>query len=99
MYNSYIMRRTQIYLEEAQHRKLAERARAGGVSTSSLIRKAIDAYLAKDLDSGLRLERWRAVVGEVAGVAPYLPEGHRYVEQLRLLDRGRWEELEGGGRP
>jgi hypothetical protein len=45
MYTAYIVRRTQIYLDEEQDRRLARRARAEGVTKSRLIRRAIDAYL------------------------------------------------------
>jgi Arc/MetJ-type ribon-helix-helix transcriptional regulator len=39
------MRRTQIYLDEEQDRRLAARARADGTTKSALIREAIDLLL------------------------------------------------------
>jgi hypothetical protein len=40
MHAPYIVRRTQIYLDEEQDRRLAERARATGRTKSDLIREA-----------------------------------------------------------
>lgn len=42
---TYIMRRTQIYLDEDQDRRLAARARADGVTKSAVIREAVDQFL------------------------------------------------------
>lgn len=39
------MRRTQIYLEEDQDRRLQARARADGTTKSAVIREAIDQFL------------------------------------------------------
>lgn len=39
------MRRTQIYLDEDQDRRLQARARADGITKSALIREAIDQFL------------------------------------------------------
>ena len=94
MYNSYIVRRTQIYLDERQDDDLARRAAAEGVTKSALIRRAIDEYLDNDADDELRLARFRAAVGAVAGAAPGLPQGSLYVERLRALDASRQEEIE-----
>jgi len=44
---TYIMRRTQIYLDDDQDRRLAARARADGTTKSALIRAAIDQFLAR----------------------------------------------------
>jgi hypothetical protein len=41
------MRRTQIYLDEDQDARLKRRARAAGVTKSSLIRAAVDAFLTR----------------------------------------------------
>ena len=51
MYNSYIMRRTQIYLDANQSEQLGRRARAGGVSKSTVIREAIASYLSSGDES------------------------------------------------
>lgn len=41
------MRRTQIYLEDEQEKRLRAEARAAGVTKSALIRRAIDALLGR----------------------------------------------------
>lgn len=41
------MRRTQIYLDEAQDERLERRARSQGTTKSALIRDAIDQYLSR----------------------------------------------------
>jgi hypothetical protein len=94
MYDLYIVRRTQIYLEESQDGRLAGRAAAAGVSKSTLIRTAIDEYLQKDDDEATRLESFRAAVHRASGVAPDLRPGAEYVQALRDNDRGRQERLE-----
>ena len=91
---SYIMKRTQIYVDEEQDESLAKRAAAAGVTKSTLIREAIEAYLKGPADTGLRLDRFRAAVRAAAGSADYLPDGKSYVESLRALDARRQEEIE-----
>jgi predicted DNA-binding protein len=54
MYDPYIMKRTQIYLEADQDRRLASRARAAGATKSTLIREAIDSYLSMSEDETAR---------------------------------------------
>ncbi|HZA40172.1 MAG TPA: CopG family transcriptional regulator [Actinomycetota bacterium] len=88
------MKRTQIYVEEEQDEALGKRAAATGVSKSTLIREAIDAYLTGSSDKGLRLDRFRAAVRAAAGSAPHLPDGESYVESLRAMDARRQEEIE-----
>lgn len=88
------MKRTQIYVDEEQDQSLAKRAAAAGVTKSTLIREAIDAYLKGPPDQRLRLDRFRAAVRAVAGRADYLPDGKSYVEALRALDLRRQEEIE-----
>ena len=90
----YIVKRTQIYLDNRQDDDLARRAAAEGLTKSALIRRAVDAYLDNDGDDELRLARFKAAVDAVAGVAPDLPQGSLYVERLRALDVGRQEEIE-----
>ncbi len=94
MYDSYIMKRTQIYLDETQDEALERRAVSEGLTKSALIRRAVDAYLNGGEDDELRLARFKAAVEAVAGAAPQLPEGSVYVERLRSLDARRQEELE-----
>jgi Ribbon-helix-helix protein, copG family len=94
MYDSYIMRRTQIYLDEGQDRRLAERAIAAGVSKSNLIRTAIDAFLQAEDDAAARLEGFRSAVRTVAGAAPDLEPGADYVRALRDNDRDHQQRLE-----
>lgn len=94
MYDMYIMKRTQIYLDDAQAEQLARRAAAEGVTKSTLIRRAVDDYL--DSEGGgedLRLARFRAVIDAVAGTAPELPSGASYVERIRALDLDRDEQI------
>jgi len=89
-------RRTQIYLDESQTEKLDERAAAEGTSRSMLIRRAIDAYLAQELqDAATWREQWQEAVAETAGIAPYLEEGVEYVEKLRRAEGERTREIWG----
>jgi len=94
VYNSYIVKRTQIYLDDGQHDQLSRRAAAEGLTKSALIRRAVDAYLDDGADEKLRLARFKAAVEAVAGAAPDLPQGSLYVERLRALDVQRQEEIE-----
>jgi predicted DNA-binding protein len=94
MYNIYIMRRTQIYLEELQDERLTRRAAAQGVTKSTLIREAIEEYLASGEEESLRVDRLHAALKEAAGIAPYLPDGASYVEEMRRADVRRQQELE-----
>lgn len=94
MYDSYIVKRTQIYLADSQDDDLARRAAAEGITKSALIRRAVDEYLANGADDDLRLTRFRAAVDAVAGAAPDLPQGSLYVEQLRALDASRQKDIE-----
>lgn len=94
MYDMYIMKRTQIYLEDAQDERLARRAAAEGVTKSTLIRRAVDDFLDSGAGSDeLRLARFRAALDVAAGSAPELPSGAAYVDRLRALDLARDEEI------
>jgi Ribbon-helix-helix protein, copG family len=95
MYNAYIMRRTQIYLDEAQADELARRASVRGTTASKMIREAIDEYLAEADDERDRVARMHRALDASFGVAPYLPAGATYVDELRRADVERQEELEG----
>ena len=94
MYNVYIVKRTQIYLEESQHERLGRRARSAGTTKSDLIREAVDAYLAGPEDESAHLLAFRAAVRAAAGSAHRLPTGRRYVEELRRGDAERDRDLE-----
>jgi Arc/MetJ family transcription regulator len=99
MYSSYIMKRTQIYLDEQQAAELNRRARLRGTTASKMIREAIDEYLAEPDGSEGRLARYRAALDASFGIAPYLPDGAVYVEQIRQGDRDRDRELTERMRP
>lgn len=47
MYTTYIMKRTQIYLDDDQDRRLQARARADGTTKSAVIRAAVDQFLTR----------------------------------------------------
>jgi len=90
------VRRTQIYLDSDQTVALDERAGAEGVTRSTVIRRAIDEYLARNEDDQETWSaRWLEAVAETAGIAPYLPEGSVYVEGLRAADVERLRNLGG----
>ena len=91
MYDSYIMKRTQIYLDEDQDRRLAEHALATGRTKSDLIREAVDRLLDEPLSEEAELARFRAAVDAAFGIAPYLEDGVTYVRKLRDVDRRRQE--------
>jgi predicted DNA-binding protein len=94
MYNSYIVRRTQIYLEEEQDGRLARRAAAMGVTKSTLIRRAIDNFLSGSPDDATRLARFRAAVDALAASPLDLPDGRAYVESVRAGDQRRQRDIE-----
>ena len=94
MYILYIVKRTQIYVEERQDERLARRAAAARVTKSALIREAIDEYLGRGEDEALRLDRLHAALEEAAGIAPYLPDGASFIDDMRRADIRRQEDLE-----
>src|SRR5262245_66119212 len=93
MYDSYIMKRTQIYLDRDQDVRLANRARAAGTTKSTVIREAIEEYLAKP-DENARLADLRLVLDELARNPLALGDGAAYVEVLRGADAARQDELD-----
>lgn len=95
MYATYIVRRTQIYIEDEQGERLARAADDSGVTMSALIRLAIDSYLDRDDSAAARLERFRSAVAESAGSLPELPSGSDYVDALRGDYAERERELWG----
>src|SRR6476620_5035254 len=88
MYDSYIMRRTQIYLDADQSEQLGRRARASGVSRSTVIREAIASYLSSPEESD-ELARFRAAIDAVGEHPIDLPDGETYVEAIRAADADR----------
>lgn len=94
MYDTYIMKRTQIYLEIEQDRRLGKRASASGVTKSTLVRQAIDAFLDVPADGATRLARFRAALDELDGSPAPLPDGRTYVEEIRAGDIGRQTEID-----
>lgn len=94
MYILYIMKRTQIYLDENQDARLSKRAEAAGVTKSTLIRQALDEFLEGPLDEKARLSRFLSAVEEIAKTPLDLPYGAAYVEEIRARDVERQEELE-----
>lgn len=93
MYKIYIVRRTQIYLEEGQHQRLGKRARAAGTTRSDLIREAVDAYLEGEDDERARLQAFRTAVRAASGSVRRLPKGSRYVDEVRRADLERERDL------
>lgn len=89
------MRRTQIYLDQAQTARLDERAAAEGTSRSTVIRRAVDAYLEhEDRDTAAWKAQWRKALESSAGIAPYLGDGSEYVEEIRRADAERLSRFE-----
>jgi predicted DNA-binding protein len=93
MYDTYIVKRTQIYLEADQDRRLATRATASGVTKSTLIREAIETYLATP-DEADQLAQFRSAIDAVADAPAQLPDGATYVESIRAADVARQDELD-----
>jgi predicted DNA-binding protein len=94
MYTTYIVKRTQIYLDTEQDRELAGRATAAGTTKSSLIREAIEQYLAAPDDAAARLAEFHAAIDEFARAPVGLQDGRSYVEDMRARDRRREREIE-----
>jgi predicted transcriptional regulator len=87
--------RTQIYLDEKQTARLDERAAAEGTTRSTVIRRAVDVYLAQEeRDTAKWREQWKKALDGSAGSAPYLQEGVEYVDEIRRADAERLSELE-----
>jgi predicted transcriptional regulator len=66
MYDSYIVRRTQIYLDPEQSERIGELALAEGRTRSDVIREAVDKYLASADTEQSRLARLKRVIAEIA---------------------------------
>ena len=87
------MKRTQIYIEEAQDERLSIRAKEVGRTKSELIRDAIDEYFGAGESRKIRLDRFRSALGATFGISPDLPSGAEYVETLRQKDSERTQDL------
>jgi len=96
MYDSYIVKRTQIYLDAEQRELLARRARSSGVTSSHLIREAVEAYLADPGDEMIELARQRQALDDAFVFPPIarLPEGTAYVAAIRAADATRADKLD-----
>ena len=94
MYDSYIMRRTQIYLDPEQAAALAERASRVGTTSSHLIREAVTEYLAEaDRDDRVALSRQRAAVDAAFDILPGLPDADTYLSAVRQGEAARDQML------
>ena len=91
---SYIMRRTQIYLDEEQDRRLAERARATGRTKVRPDPGGGRPPARHAPGEEEELARFRPAVDAAFGIAPYLEDGATYVRKLRDIDRRREERRE-----
>ena len=92
---SYIMNRTQIYLDDKQTERLDERAAAEGTSRSMLIRRAVDVYLSQEERDGAAWRaEWQKAIASTAGAATYLEDGAEYVEGVRRRDAERLARFE-----
>jgi len=87
VYSAYTMNRFQIYLDEGQHRQLAERAARRKTTVSAIIRHAIGVELDQPENEADKLTAWRTAVAETAGCAPYLPDGRTYLDEIRAGER------------
>jgi len=86
----YIVRRTQIYLDDDQHRWLDEQASRQRRTKSELIREAVDRLIGggrQDADN--RLRRFQAAVDASFATVPDLPPGRDFVEDARATDHDR----------
>jgi predicted transcriptional regulator len=88
------MKRTQIYIEDEQDRKLARQASAMGVTKSTIIRRAIEEFLSSPSNEAARLARYRTALEEVSKKPVPLPDGRSYVEAIRAADIRRQREIE-----
>lgn len=86
MYNSYIMRRTQIYLTDEQGVLLERRSRATGRTISDLIREAIDAAYVRGRQAS-RGARERLARSTAGAWAQFPETGSEYVERVRGAGR------------
>lgn len=82
MYDTYIVKRTQIYLSDQQGRYLERRSRTSGRTVSQLIREAIEATYLKPRRADR--EEMVRIATSTAGAWKGFPEtGKQYVEGIR----------------
>jgi len=91
------VKRTQIYLDEAQDAELAAHAAATGRTKSDLIRQAIDGFLDRPSGDQNALRRFRAALGATAGAVPRLDTGAAFVDDVRRHDADRLDRLDASG--
>ncbi len=87
------MRRTQIYLDDRQHGDLAALAKQRGVTSSALIREAIDRYIAGQLSPQEKLAELRALGAKFAARSASADDSAATVDNLRSGDARRLESL------
>ena len=84
------MQRTQIYLDDEQHRALMALAKRRSTTASALIRSAIDDYLSGQLTPEERLARLRILGAKFAGAADGRRSDSRaIVDNIRAADATR----------
>ena len=79
------MRRTQIYLDEEQDRRLGERARSLRTTKSDLIRSAIEDYLSRPTSADQRLAEFRGGGRGCIRLRRHLPAGREHRASHRRL--------------
>jgi hypothetical protein len=80
------MKRTQIYLSDAQWRDLSRSARAEGTSVAELVRRAVDSTYRTARLSPNAVEAWDSIAGIWADRAD-IGDSTAYVRRLREDDR------------
>lgn len=91
----YIVQRTQIYLDDEQHRALTALAKKRGATASALIRSAIDDYLADQLTPGEKLDRLTTLGARFAREAKdQRSDAREVVDNLRARGAARLDSLE-----
>lgn len=89
----YIMRRTQIYLDDQQHGILAALAEKRGVTASAVIREAIDQYIAQRLSPQEKLAELRALGAKFGSANSVDTDSATIVDNLRSADAKRLQSL------
>ena len=88
------MNRIQIYLDADQTARLDERAAAEGTTRSSVIRRAVEVYLAQvERNTAEWREQRKRELEKSAGFAPHLKEGVLYVDEIRRIDAERLSQF------
>lgn len=88
------MQRTQIYLSEEHLRQLKALAKGRGVTSSSIIRDALDSYLTRQVDPQDRLRRLKALAAHLSSTATDdNRDSAAEVEALRRLGAERLNSL------